>query len=165
MPIELIGKNSSVDFNIFTWPRVLRLARRYGWEPEGALESGWLGKALKEPKRSSDYTSNSFQRVTDEDAKNIGKALKKALKDIPSKEARGYVPSLDFKPKDPKKTLREAFKEVKKGWLVGLKPVFPKKGQKTWKDAPPLDYFSGKYWRQRLQELISFCEEGCFMIY
>jgi hypothetical protein len=82
MGVDLLNVHGhgSEGFNHAGWRAVLELAIEYGWQPEGTAppddNSGtWSG----------DYFSNSFQQVTDSDARALGEAL---LRGIATEEAR-----------------------------------------------------------------------------
>jgi hypothetical protein len=70
--------------NIARWPFLLDTARKHGWEPSGTLapeyNEGGETTAFDRATWDGGYFSNDFQRVSDNDARNIAAALRKALK-------------------------------------------------------------------------------------
>ena len=83
-------------FNIGAWSRVLELAHYFGWQPMGTTlrdftvrvpdgldisNEQYIRETVKE--WDGDYCVNEWQLVLEEDALNLGKALKKAVKVIP----------------------------------------------------------------------------------
>jgi hypothetical protein len=58
-------------WNIYHWPKLLKLAGQFGWE----LGENWVDR----------YCSNDFL-VTAEDARNLADALERALPDIPNEQ-------------------------------------------------------------------------------
>jgi hypothetical protein len=88
------GKNRDFFTSLILYPNLLRLAFFYGWEPQGTeldvtVECSLSQHSAKEAADSRrnwdrlDYTTNSFQRVTDEDARAIAASLDRALSEIP----------------------------------------------------------------------------------
>jgi hypothetical protein len=78
-------------FNFLGWPNILVLAYAYGWEPAGTLEPSLYDPETRDPillhEKPWDpmnYTSNSYQWVTNEDAANMADALEKFLGDVPA---------------------------------------------------------------------------------
>jgi len=73
MSIEL---TNGLTVNLDQWLYILVTAEKYGWKPEGTVAPGdvspdeWDG---------NDYFSNSYQFVTDSDARNLAEALHWAI--------------------------------------------------------------------------------------
>src|SRR5215475_9360025 len=67
-----------------SWEFLLDTARKHGWEPSGTLapefDEGGETSASDRASWTGGYFSNDFQRVSDNDARNIAAALRKALK-------------------------------------------------------------------------------------
>lgn len=73
------------------WIKLLALARRYGWQPQGTVLSNshkeFYGEQMLDiDSWEGNYITYSSQEVTDEDALAIANALEAALKDIPDKQ-------------------------------------------------------------------------------
>jgi hypothetical protein len=79
-------------WGVAEWPALLRLADRFGWEPQGP--EPWPGTALLP---GWEYLVNDGQHVRATDARNLADALERALADIPDHDALA----------DIKRTLRE----------------------------------------------------------
>src|SRR3989344_4396145 len=81
------GKDAEFSINWAGWRLALETAEKYGWKPEGTLmEENFLvsedksSKVTDENKSwSGTYYSNDFQKVTEVDTNNLGKALKRAI--------------------------------------------------------------------------------------
>ena len=74
MGIDLLGGHGEERFSFGGWRMCLERAIEFGWNPEGTvapkeLVCEWNGG----------YHSNDFQRVTDCDARALGKALLRAI--------------------------------------------------------------------------------------
>ena len=69
---------------VASWDFLLDIARKHGWEPSGTLapefNEGGETSAFDRANWAGGYFSNDFQRVSDNDARNIAVALRKALK-------------------------------------------------------------------------------------
>jgi hypothetical protein len=83
MGMDLSGAGGYFGINCRAWGMVLELAQRFGgWVPLGTrAPSDW-----KEPDSAwdpMDYWSNSYQEVSDQDARNLADALERALLDVP----------------------------------------------------------------------------------
>lgn len=89
--ISLRGKeDNDIHFNWAGWTYVTRLAVQYGWNPAGTkqepfeaqdITTGEVTTIKPDPKWEGGYHSNDGQLVTDEDARAMAEALKKALPD------------------------------------------------------------------------------------
>ena len=81
------------DCSIDTWPMLLDLAEKYGWEPMGTTaELGLVGQPDHDPADwSGTYFSNETQVVKEEDARNMATALHKALQDLENGKDRREV--------------------------------------------------------------------------
>ena len=68
--------------NIWSWNVLLKLAKEFGWEPEGTTINPEFSKTgVRE--LSMNYYSNSHQVVRKTDADKIAESLEKALLHIP----------------------------------------------------------------------------------
>jgi hypothetical protein len=81
MGFDLLSEYGDTSFNDAGWASVLNLAIEYGWEPIGtAPPDDW---PIVEPgdnmSWSGEYFSNSFQEVTESDARTLGEALIRAV--------------------------------------------------------------------------------------
>jgi hypothetical protein len=88
-----VVKLSSVldDFEIHVsyWFELLKLATMFGWEPEGTRATAETRvNFTRHRKWNGNYYQISYQIVVEEDALNLAKAIKKALRKIP-KERTG----------------------------------------------------------------------------
>jgi len=79
MGIDLFGRGEAeARFSHDGWRNCLNLALAFGWRPAGTVHrheymgppNGWPG----------DYVTNDFQLVTDDDAKALATALRRALR-------------------------------------------------------------------------------------
>ena len=95
-------KNLSKVLNITTWQSVMCLARIFGWESQGTIMMCWKdnktgemfpplcfsekkckdGQWVKDDTWPGYYSTNSYQDITADDAKNFAGALEKALEYI-----------------------------------------------------------------------------------
>lgn len=84
MGYDLWGAKRDFRYTIFSFPKVLRLALKYGWKPMGTLApdlrraDGKTVSFVKPENWSGGYTYNDGQCVTETDAKNLATALRKA---------------------------------------------------------------------------------------
>jgi hypothetical protein len=75
MGVDLIGRGGSWSCNWGAWYHLMEVAHKFGWNPQGTIAPDyWQGEWDK-----VDYFSNSFQTVTDSDARAIGMALLRAV--------------------------------------------------------------------------------------
>lgn len=140
---DLINSKHEFSVNFFDWGHILELALYYGWTPMGTI----LNDTNRKESWRGGYSSCDGQYVVPEDAVNIGKALEKALIDIPdsnfsntiNSEITGEVKTLDELAHLIFKTERE-----QRGLpLVSL-----------------LQKFSGKANKEYVEKLIAFCFTG-----
>ncbi len=78
-------------WNQSDYPKVLRLAMAYGWQPEGTTNPPWGdGYWPEEDAKNWDgqYCSNELQIVSDADTANLARALERALEDLPATAKR-----------------------------------------------------------------------------
>lgn len=86
MGYDLRGKKRNFHYTIHSFPKVLRLAIKYGWEPMGTLNpdvrdaDGQIISFIKPEDWDGNYTTNDWQFVTEDDVKNLANALKKATR-------------------------------------------------------------------------------------
>ncbi len=78
MGYDLIG-HGGATYNVDTWPRLLDIARAFGWEPQGTV-----APTYEKGECCGTYITNDGQLVTDEDAKALGLALYRALDAVTS---------------------------------------------------------------------------------
>jgi len=88
MGYTLIGKQGKLTLRDSDFPQLLRLAKFYGWEPEGTVKPEEYGD---KPWNSREYLSCEGQRVRNHDAKKLARALKLSLHDIPDHALKGAV--------------------------------------------------------------------------
>ena len=133
------NNNKYFRFNFYWWKYVLTIAINYGWKPKGTIndEDNW---------ESMDYVTNSAQIVEEDDAKNLAKALRSSMIDIPS--TRIAYKSITINSCDD---FYEKIKTYKKQFKDDLGEAFAG--------------FSGTEAKNYLHEFIEFCEEGGFSIY
>jgi hypothetical protein len=136
--MNLRGEGGDFHFDVFGWSKVLQLARLYGWRPLGTrLEEDSEGKPVGD--WAGGYDSNDFQTVTAADARHLAGALERALPDVPGHDALGHkLVTLTFRGRE----------------IQGLPPDA---------NVSPVEYFSGER-KQLLQDFISFCRAGAFLI-
>ncbi len=146
-----------IDYDI--WPRLLEIARSYGWRPAGTLPpKPFAGKKLK---RWNGYYEDNCedQLVTADDAIAIANALEKALED-----------SSDLECPAPKKitvnSLEDAEAYVRKSGDVFVMFALlngsfdPTRGMVVYNpDLSPLEFFSGDD-NQQVIDFVAFCRKG-----
>lgn len=145
---DLINHKSEFSFNFFDWGHILELALHYGWTPLGTKPSDLtIGENWK-----GGYTSNDYQIVMAEDAINIGKALEKALTDIPDIELGGsFNKEIEVKGDNIEDIAREIYVGVKLQRGLSFELLIKK--------------LSGKASKEYIRKFIDFCNEGIgFMI-
>jgi hypothetical protein len=78
MGMDLLGNHGDERFSAEVWSNCLERAIQFGWQPEGtAAPPAWSWPG--EWKWDGGYLSNDYQRVTDRDARALGKALLLAI--------------------------------------------------------------------------------------
>jgi len=85
--IELLGCDWEYDCRAIFWVEILQIAEAFGWKPAGTLAprvqyetpTGWEYYGDPDMEWSGGYTSNDWQRVTDEDARAFSAALRRAI--------------------------------------------------------------------------------------
>jgi hypothetical protein len=119
MGYSIFGKDGNLgqSLNIAGWQSLNGLARVFGWEPQGTVLMSWKdnktgeifppvcfdemkckdGKWENDDSWTGSYSSNDYQEITADDAKNFAKALEKALEYISGNRASemGTVEELD----------------------------------------------------------------------
>jgi len=73
MVYALSNGKTTFEWDAEEWPKVLELAREYGWKPSGTLSESHHGREW-----DGNYTSRKRQKVTDRDAYNMASALRRA---------------------------------------------------------------------------------------
>ncbi len=88
MGVLLRGEHGDFALNNFSWATLLRLAWDQGWRPAGTRPPGaWEAMTRGDPTRQwnpADYVTCRGQRVRDDDAKSLGKALANVMDDLPN---------------------------------------------------------------------------------
>ena len=78
--LESLRSGEKFSLSMFVWPRLLGLAKSYGWKPEGTLApSGW---AESQP-WTGRYDWNDGGVVTHPDARALATAVEQFLLDLP----------------------------------------------------------------------------------
>jgi hypothetical protein len=134
---------SEISFNLFDWGHILELALHYGWTPMGTKPSDLtIGEHWE-----GGYTSNDYQIVISEDATNLGKALEKALTDIPDIDLGGTF-------NNGIEVNGDNLEDIVKAIYVGVKL------QRGLSEELLLKKFSGKASKKYIRKFIDFCNEG-----
>jgi hypothetical protein len=139
-----------------SWSMILSLAMFYGWEPMGTLPPYLYN--LRQPRNGNwdgTYSRAEGQTVLEEDALNLGIALRMSLDDIP-----------DVNP-DRELTIEDDLPE----WLTSAERAMIHNGLEETLEAyeePPLrvlpfEFFAGDG-KQNLVDFIHFCMLGEFVI-
>jgi hypothetical protein len=94
MGYDIAGKNGKGwGCNNSAWGRFLDVAIAFGWKPKGAIfPPGTFDDEAELPSVIESYFSNSWQRVTDEDARAMGAALSLAVDAIRSRKDPNDMP-------------------------------------------------------------------------
>jgi hypothetical protein len=152
MGMDLRSKGEEFHHDIITWRMVLTLAIDHGWEPAGTEppkltifhedrivdeEKTGAYRQAYEDWDTTNYYTNDFQRVTDEDAANIADALERALTHVP----------------DEKTIAMEAATTPSGGIPFGVL-----------EHLTPLDWCSGADGKGHIRKFIDFCRTGAFYI-
>ena len=149
MGMDLRGAGGTERFSVTSWCKVLQLAQEYGWQPAGTQAPTFaLVEGTTETVEDWDgtYLSNSFQRVTDEDAANIAEALQRALSDIPDFDTDEKW--VELTPSNPFERMM-----VEQGFqMSGPNP-----------SLTPIEFFSGEA-KQKVKNFIEYCQAGGFCI-
>jgi hypothetical protein len=119
MGYDIYSENGKLgqSLNIVGWMSLRGLARIFGWDPQGTVLMSWKdnktgeifppvcihpdnridGQWVKDDTWSGSYSSNDFQEITADDAKNFANALEKALEYMAGDRASeiGTVEELD----------------------------------------------------------------------
>lgn len=82
---DLTNTKNEFYFSVMEWHKILELAQKYGWKPKGTSSNRIMKSfAGNWDNWDGNYFSFDNQLVDEDDAKNLGEALKKALKEIPN---------------------------------------------------------------------------------
>ena len=82
---DLTNIKSEFYFSVMEWHKILELAQKYGWNPKGTSSNRIMKSfAGNWGNWDGNYFSFDNQLVDEDDARNLGEALKKALSDIPN---------------------------------------------------------------------------------
>jgi hypothetical protein len=151
MGMDLRGEGGDFHLDIVTWRMVLTLAIDHGWKPAGTeppdiaflRKDGTVDKEKTtayrqayEDRDTTNYYTNDFQWVTEEDAANIADALERALTHVPNE-----------------RTI------VMKAALMPSGVPFD-----VLEHLTPLDWCSGVDGKAHIREFIDFCRTGGFCI-
>ena len=149
MGMDLRGAGGTERFSVTSWCKVLQLAHEYGWQPIGTqapsftLDNGTI-ETIED--WNGTYLSNNYQRVLDEDAASIAKALQRALNDIPDFDTDQKWVKLS--PTNPYERMM-----AEQGWeMSGPDP-----------SLTPVEFFSGEA-KQHVKDFIVYCQAGGFCI-
>lgn len=83
---DFINNNGEFYFCVRDWHKVFDLAKEYGWKPKGTSSNRIMKSfAGKWDNWDGNYFSFDSQLVDEDDAKNLAKALRAAIKDIPKR--------------------------------------------------------------------------------
>ncbi len=140
--------NSEFRWNSSGWPSILKLAKKFGWTPEGTDIPSWFtGAERKEivankPDYKWNYIGNDGQVITATDAAKIANALKKGLNVFHDNKTDNNISSENIDNADMDPTTIEVFKTILNpdyGCLEGFRPDV-------------------------LMKFIEFCEKGAFIV-
>jgi hypothetical protein len=149
--MDLRRKGGYLHLDIVTWRMVLTLAINHGWKPAGTeppeptffREDGTVDEEMTEAYRqayedwnATNYYTNDFQWVTDEDAANIADALERALTHVPDERTMAMKAALT-----PSGVPFDVLEHL-----------------------TPLDWCSGADGKAHIREFIDFCRTGAFCI-
>ncbi len=83
---DLTNNNGEYYFSVRDWHKVLELAKEYGWKPKGTSVNRIMKSfAGNWDNWDGNYFDFSNQLVDEDDARNLAKALRAAMKDIPKR--------------------------------------------------------------------------------
>lgn len=96
MSYELLTDTMDLTMSERTWRKLIDLALVNGWQAAGTLPPnykalGFIGSDEPDPDWSGGYTSNDWQRVSEEDARGFADALRRALPKLDQRDAGGFV--------------------------------------------------------------------------
>ncbi len=159
MGFDLTGHGGEFWWNIFVWPRLLDVAKRYGWKPagtrlrreDGSIDDSW----------ARGYDSSDFQWVSTEDASALADALERALPDMPDHDALEHktVPIPEAQARlGPVAAVGDQDVEV----AVDV-PDAGERGLPLDCEYNPFELFSGEN-KTHLRKFIAFCRKGGFCI-
>ena len=133
--INVSDQNINFNINNRGWRRIYCLARMYGWEPAGTVGNG----------DNNSYFLNDGQRVTRDDAQELGKAIAMAIPDLKEEDPAN----------DP---------EAQFGWF--WEAEMAKRVVEALQEGrrDPAYIFFTTHWTKKLTELVEFCEAGEFKI-
>jgi len=141
-------------FNIFTWPRVLELAKEYAWEPEGtAPPHSWS----KTEVWYGGYCTNDGQLIVASDAQALANALDAAVDD--DNFVQRASPILEYEV-DPGERMRDVPPEINAtrtmlaNFGLSLEAFIPLDARDS------IDGF-----RPVLRKFSEFCRKGPIVIY
>ncbi|HEY1684066.1 MAG TPA: hypothetical protein VGG19_04840 [Tepidisphaeraceae bacterium] len=138
MAIECKNTTSSIWWQQWRWPKLLRIAKANGWKPAGTTQSPEDEIYFPGGRWDRDnYTTNDGQTVTAEDAIALGAALESALRVIPNEYALA--------------------KYELPGGGIEIAPNQP--------PVPDVDWFSGAEAKAQVAAFVAFCKQGAFRIF
>jgi hypothetical protein len=134
--MDLSGPAGDFFWDVFSWHKLLRVAKRYGWRPAGTISGEEEQRAMPGGVWTGGYTSNDFQRVTAADAEQLAAALERALSHIPDVDVlaphRGAGGGIVIAPNGPV--------------------------------IDDVDWFCGPDSKDNIQQFIRYCRAGAFTI-
>lgn len=148
---------NEMRYSVYAWPKLLTLARSYGWEPEGTSIIFGFDECFVEDSadREKSYLLMDGQTVSAKDAAALANALENALDDIPDFQSGELVRIV--KPGD----------DPGPGLLGTFASIVNEMGGEiitTNRDLLPFEYFSGQE-KQKLINFIALCRNGAFSIW
>jgi hypothetical protein len=148
-------KGEYFRFNIFSWRKILALAKQYGWKPigtDGVFHGENTGDLW-----AGGYLSNEGNAVKHEDAQAMAEALKLALCDMvnssPEDCGTAESPEITNDPfiKELMKTFGSTDSDIEQRVLEAA-------------SKSPIEFFRGEAEGQ-VKAFIHFCREGSFTIW
>lgn len=105
------------------WYKLLELAEAYGWKPKGTTFHKALNPVAAQWKNwSGNYHSFDNPLVDEDDAKNMAKAIKKALKDLSEERVKKNLDDMTltevWSGKEFKKFLKDFIKFCNEGCFI-----------------------------------------------
>ena len=137
MGYDLINSKGFFRFNGFVWHRVLILAQYFGWKPMGTVMPEGNAKLLFGDWRSNEESVQEFIKSWEGGYNSNDFQL--VVKEDALNLAHALMKAMEVLPDE-----------------VNDMEYFSKDGA--------IDYFSGKAWKNRLNEFIQFCKNGEFDI-
>ena len=159
------GEGGAFPFSDQLWPKVLELARRYSWKPQGTrryLENGEIDTNWE-----GGYLDNCGQTISSEDAANLAQALEDALPDVPNHSAIEPEHTVVIEC-GPEGELPDDYEELIKGKMQIIFQL--PDGSDLYVIPPryfdlmnPLEALSGEG-KEYVRQFIAFCRQGEFRL-